>query len=326
MGLHTGTPALENKAYLGVDVHRAIRICAAGHGGQILLSKSTRELVEERFQARDLGSYALAGMPEPERIFQLAAAGLRSQFPPLRADRTDGRRLAGLRWRSRQPTFAEAAWHVRALLPGVEESLQPLLAEVGGALFTADRALRGADGFLERVDSDQLERRLDAQRRMAVLSPRARQQADRLLTRIACVERLADRRQGLASQATDLVARLDALRSEHEITRLRDQLIVAIDELDQALTAAARALDPLSFRLGRTRHRGIYRYGRKYAVLFTDEAGTEHLAEFDILREARDFRTANRIAEKRRHAVTFPSLHEIRFTTRIEGDPRNPKH
>jgi len=106
---------------------------------------------------------------EPERIFQLAA-GLRTEFPPLRAERTDGRRLPALRRSrpSRQPTFAEAALLVRELLAGAEESLQPPLADLGGALLTADRALRGADGFLERVDPTQLERRLDAQRRIAI--------------------------------------------------------------------------------------------------------------------------------------------------------------
>ena len=85
MGLHTGEPGVEGGGYLGVDVHRAARICAAGHGGQILLSQTTRELVAGGFEVKDLGSYSLAGLPSPERLFQLVVVGLRSEFPPLRA-------------------------------------------------------------------------------------------------------------------------------------------------------------------------------------------------------------------------------------------------
>jgi class 3 adenylate cyclase len=76
MGLHTGEPAFEGGAYLGVDVSRAARICAAGHGGQILLSQTTRELVANGNELRDLGAYSLAGLPHPERIFQLVLPGL----------------------------------------------------------------------------------------------------------------------------------------------------------------------------------------------------------------------------------------------------------
>src|SRR4051794_38651431 len=47
MGLHTGTPLLTDEGYVGIDVHRAARIAAAGHGGQTLLSRETADLVEE---------------------------------------------------------------------------------------------------------------------------------------------------------------------------------------------------------------------------------------------------------------------------------------
>jgi len=82
MGLHTGEPQLTAEGYVGVDVHRAARIAAAGHGGQVLLSQAARALVDVR--ARDLGPHRLRDLSAPERIFQLEIEGLPSEFPPLR--------------------------------------------------------------------------------------------------------------------------------------------------------------------------------------------------------------------------------------------------
>jgi hypothetical protein len=178
--------------------------------------------------------------------------------------------------------------------------LQQPLGELGAALFTADRALSGADGFLERVDRKQLARRLAAQAEMAVYLQRAREEADRLRTRIACVEQLDDRRHALASHAHGLPGKLDSLRNEREITLLRDQLTASTDELDQALASAARALDPLSFKLRRTRYRGVYRSGARYIVPYTDEHGRDRSRDFDTLAEAQEFKRALRIARAAR--------------------------
>jgi DNA-binding NarL/FixJ family response regulator/class 3 adenylate cyclase len=82
-GLHTGTPTLGEDGYVGVDVHRASRICDAGHGGQILASAATRAALPGR-ELRELGVYTLPDIPEPERIFQLED-GRSHTFPPLRA-------------------------------------------------------------------------------------------------------------------------------------------------------------------------------------------------------------------------------------------------
>ena len=85
IGLHTGTAAIDEDGYVGVDVHRAFRIASAGHGGQILTSEvCAAELTPER-DLRDLGLWSLPELPEPERIFQLDEPGLSSSFPPLRA-------------------------------------------------------------------------------------------------------------------------------------------------------------------------------------------------------------------------------------------------
>jgi predicted ATPase len=69
VGLHTGTPHLTDEGYVGDDVHRAARIAAAGHGGQVLVSASTASLLE--VELRDLGEHRLKDLSAPERIYQL---------------------------------------------------------------------------------------------------------------------------------------------------------------------------------------------------------------------------------------------------------------
>jgi DNA-binding NarL/FixJ family response regulator/class 3 adenylate cyclase len=83
MGIHTGRPTPAGTAYVGLDVHRTARICDAGHGGQILISDDTRRLVPAA-QTVELGTFTLRGLPQPERLHQLVAPGLRDEFPPPR--------------------------------------------------------------------------------------------------------------------------------------------------------------------------------------------------------------------------------------------------
>ena len=80
MGLHTGTPLLTEEGYVGADVHRAARIAACGHGGQVLVSAATAALVA-RDGMRDLGEHRLKDLSAPERIYQLGDV----DFPPLRS-------------------------------------------------------------------------------------------------------------------------------------------------------------------------------------------------------------------------------------------------
>jgi class 3 adenylate cyclase len=88
MSLHTGEPVVGEEGYVGIDVVRAARICAAGHGGQVLLSAATAALVggslPEGVHERELGEYRLKDIDRPERIYQLDVEGLQSSFPPLR--------------------------------------------------------------------------------------------------------------------------------------------------------------------------------------------------------------------------------------------------
>jgi hypothetical protein len=88
IAIHSGEASATDERYLGFSVHRAARVGAADHGGQVLVSDSTRSLVEDDLPEgvflRDLGSHRLKDIDRPERISQLAADGLRLEFPPLR--------------------------------------------------------------------------------------------------------------------------------------------------------------------------------------------------------------------------------------------------
>ena len=87
IGVHTGEAEVRDEDYVGLDVHRAARICAAGHGGQVLISSSTRELVVDELPGdvalRDLGEHRLKDLDRPEHLFQLVVGDLPAQFPSL---------------------------------------------------------------------------------------------------------------------------------------------------------------------------------------------------------------------------------------------------
>jgi predicted ATPase/class 3 adenylate cyclase len=80
MGIHTGTPHLSEEGYVGEDVHKGARIAAAGHGGQVLVSKDTRELPGVDVDLTDLGEHRLKDFDGPVWIFQLGS----ERFPPLK--------------------------------------------------------------------------------------------------------------------------------------------------------------------------------------------------------------------------------------------------
>jgi predicted ATPase/DNA-binding SARP family transcriptional activator/class 3 adenylate cyclase len=135
IGIHTGEPSLGEEGYQGLGVHRAARICAAGHGGQILLSNASRELIEDELSSDlallDLGENRLKDLDRPERIFQVLYPGVAPSFPPLntvdpepvqtRAGEPVGRPpaqlridlLGGFRVAAGEATVGEAAWRLR---------------------------------------------------------------------------------------------------------------------------------------------------------------------------------------------------------------------
>ncbi len=87
-GIHTGEPELGEEGYVGMDVVLAARICAAGHGDQIIVSRATRDLAgaepEPTLSFRSLGRHRLKDVPDPEQLFQLVGPDLPDAFPPLR--------------------------------------------------------------------------------------------------------------------------------------------------------------------------------------------------------------------------------------------------
>jgi predicted ATPase/class 3 adenylate cyclase len=91
IGIHTGEPILIDNDYIGIDVHRAARICSAAHGGQIVISGSTFSLVGQQSRGgvsfKDLGSHRLKDLEHAERILQLVVDELPSDFPSLRSAR-----------------------------------------------------------------------------------------------------------------------------------------------------------------------------------------------------------------------------------------------
>jgi len=96
MGIHSGRPALTDTGYVGLVVHTVARICAAAHGGQIVLSAAARRAVSRPLpggvRCRSLGSHQLRGLRERLALFQLEAADLETDFPPLRTLASSRRR------------------------------------------------------------------------------------------------------------------------------------------------------------------------------------------------------------------------------------------
>jgi predicted ATPase/class 3 adenylate cyclase len=88
MGIHTGEAQVVGDNYVGLTLHQVARVTSAGHGGQVLVSAATRQLVgdesPEGVELRDLGEHRLKDLAHPVRLYQLGGAGLDSDFPPLR--------------------------------------------------------------------------------------------------------------------------------------------------------------------------------------------------------------------------------------------------
>jgi DNA-binding NarL/FixJ family response regulator len=120
IGIHTGEASLVGDQFVGLAVHRAARICDAGHGGQILLSETTRSLLVdeeeefEHFELHDLGPQVLKDFDRPVRIYQLTVAGLPGEFPALRT--TAGHGAATLADRQDELATTEKDGGVRVMI------------------------------------------------------------------------------------------------------------------------------------------------------------------------------------------------------------------
>ncbi|HJP65145.1 MAG TPA: adenylate/guanylate cyclase domain-containing protein, partial [Actinomycetota bacterium] len=148
MGLHTGRAVLVGDEYMGLDIHLAARIAAAGHGGQVLVSEATKSLVEPALPAgvrmRDLGRHRLKDIEQPVRLWDLVIEGLVSDFPAIRSLEARPNNLPTQRtsFIGRERELAE----VTAIL---EESRLVTLTGPGGTGKTR-LALRAAADQLER--------------------------------------------------------------------------------------------------------------------------------------------------------------------------------
>jgi YVTN family beta-propeller protein len=111
IGIHSAEPKVGEDRYIGIGVHRAARICSAAHGGQVLLSSATRELVEDSLpdglELRDVGSHLLKDLDRPEHLFQLVGPGLPSEFQSVRA--AEALATAGTPFAGRERELARAA-------------------------------------------------------------------------------------------------------------------------------------------------------------------------------------------------------------------------
>jgi hypothetical protein len=131
MGLHTGEPTVGDEGYVGLDVVRAARICSAGHGGQILISETTRALLgndlPERVSVRDLGQQHLKDV-QHEHVYELSLDESQAEFPPLKVAQQSGGDTMEERFEQRINQY-------------VEQQLEAALS--GSAPTTGRRAKRG---------------------------------------------------------------------------------------------------------------------------------------------------------------------------------------
>jgi len=249
MGIHTGTPHLTDDGYVGPDVHRAARIAAAGHGGQILVSASTASLVDGA-SLRDLGEHRLKDLAAPERIYQLGGEA----FPPLRSLQQTNLPIPATPFLGRQRELDE----VTALLGSGDARLLTLTGPAGAG--KTRLALQAAAEASEHYPDGVFWAPLAALRDPKLVLEVA---AQALETRNGLAERIADRRlllildnfEQLIDAASELVAllaacpKLQLLVTSRELLRLPGEQAYPVPPLEpqdatELFTARARAADP----------------------------------------------------------------------------------
>jgi class 3 adenylate cyclase len=333
MGLHTGEPGLRDDGYLGLDVHRAARISAAAHGGQVVLSQVTRELAgEEGDEFLDLGEHALKDLPRPERLFQAVIPELARDFPPLRtaaADLPAGRErelaaaLTGSkrfleRFRPSRRGFADLGWDVRALLPSARPDQQESLLRLARELFDAAREVAEVDHALAVVRRKELVRQLAVQREQSVLSKASAREAEATERRLATLDTLTDRRAESEAVAKEVREWLRAREPADALDHLTENVRRTNHDLTAALDDARRELGSVGARLRHTRSRGVFRVGEVFVVPYVDELGVDRRRRFESLPEAVSFRRALRIG--RRAEAMFGADDSVgRETTHMSG-------
>ena len=126
MGVHTGRAHERGGDYFGPTVNRSARLMAIGHGGQVLVSSTTAELVAD-FELRDLGAHRFRDLSGSERVFQLVVTGVNNEFPPLRS--LD---LVPTNLPVQASRFVGRTEEMRRVIAGLERSRLVTLTGVGG--------------------------------------------------------------------------------------------------------------------------------------------------------------------------------------------------
>jgi class 3 adenylate cyclase len=310
MGIHTGEPHVTSEGYVGLDVHRAARIGEAAHGGQMVVSESTRALMGASLPLRDLGEYRLEGLAEPERIYQIVVPGLPTDFGALRAEPPSRRR----RNRASKPVdLARAGWRVQGLLGVAPAALARPIEALSGSVLAAARIVADADRTLAICDRDELASRLADYRARSSAAPHVAQAADELAAQLAALDRLPERRRAVEGEIVRLDDDVEVLESRlrslpphgdtgalsGELEYLRDRLAEATRLLEQVQTAAPSVPQVDLGALRRTRRRGIFRVGDSYVVLVADEHGVKRPQIARTLNDALELREYTAAARRR---------------------------
>jgi predicted ATPase len=258
VGMHTGEPSLDGPKYVGMDVHRAARIMAAAHGGQIVLSQSTRDLLDNADESRDLGEHRLKDLAAPIRLHQFGEG----EFPPLKSLYRTNLPVPGTPFLGRRSELRE----VVALLKREDVRVVTLTGPGGTgktrlALQAAAEAAEEFPGGLTWVALAQLR---DPALLLAALAQALEMKeqpghslADTLLARLSGDRRLVllDNAEHLLPQAAHDVAVLREasgvalLVTSRERLQVQGEHVWAVPPLDQhdgetLFTTRARALDP----------------------------------------------------------------------------------
>ena len=265
-----------------------------------MVSHTVKDLATARFEFDDLGQYSLAGLTEPEQLFQLTIPGLASVFPDLRVTKAEAKHHPWVHHHDEPVTLGDAARRVRQVLAVVSPEVRESLTELSARLFTGDRAVTYADTFLGRVDDKKLAARLAEHREMSLFSEKADEAAVRIQEQIDRVAAVARARSSLTRSTADLgdVLEAPAMISATHIEELTALVAERMARLDEAIIQAAMSVDPLCYKLKRTWHRGVYRDGNDWVVPYENHLGIDSLRSFDTEREARNFREAVQVAAR----------------------------
>jgi predicted ATPase/class 3 adenylate cyclase len=249
MGIHTGTPYVTDEGYVGPDVHRAARIAAAGHGGQILVSSSTASLVEG-VSLRDLGEHRLKDLAAPERLYQLGGEA----FPPLRSLQQTNLPIPATPFLGRQRELDEVTTLLRSRGARLLTLTGP--AGAGKTRLALQAAAEASDLYPDGVFWTPLAALRDPKLVLEMA-------AQALEARDGLADRIADRRlllildnfEHLIDAAGELVGLLAACRNlqllvtSRELLRLPGEQAYPVSSLEprdatELFTARARAADP----------------------------------------------------------------------------------